>query len=132
MGAFIRFFDSKVIKWFIILKKPLEFIMIVHIIKIMEFLTNISELMRYNITYMFVGVCIFLLFSPKLRVAAFVILVASFVNISIEPFIVALGRIQEETREVVPKILSTSTDTSPHWYVCPSLSFFPFFKSVKC
>ena len=66
----------------------------------MDLLANISDFMRYNITYVFVGVCLFLLFSPKLRVIAFIILMASIVNISLEPLVVALGRIQTETGQV--------------------------------
>jgi len=64
--------------------------------------TDIVDLFYWDMAEITAAMCLFLMFSPKLRIAAFISLIAALFAVGIEPMTKGFTAIQERTGEIVP------------------------------
>lgn len=68
----------------------------------MTWLSNIADILYWHMADITAVVCLFLMFSPKLRIAAFISLIAALFAIGIEPITKEFTVMQAKTGEIVP------------------------------
>jgi len=68
----------------------------------MGWLSDIADLMYWHMSDITAGLCLFLMFSPKLRIAAFISFMAALFAVGLEPMMKEFTVMQTKTDEIVP------------------------------